>query len=44
MITVSQATNTSNQLGGGVTVNNQGMAVKERGMLNPMRYVKGKYV
>jgi hypothetical protein len=44
MITVSQQTSTSAQLGNGVTVNNQGMPVKERGMLNPMRYVKGKYV
>lgn len=45
MITVSQATSTSAQLGqGGVTINNQGQAVKERGLLNPMRYVKGKYL
>lgn len=44
MITVSQATNTSAQLGGGVTVNNQGMPQKERGLLNPMRYVRGKYL
>jgi len=44
MITVSQQTSTSAQLGNGVTVNNQGMPVRERGMLNPMRYVKGKYV
>lgn len=44
MITVSQNTNTQASLGGGVTVNNQGMPQKERGMLNPMRYVKGKYL
>lgn len=44
MINVSQATSTSAQLGGGLTINNQGQAVKERGLLNPMRYVKGKYV
>lgn len=44
MITVSQATSTSAQLGNGVTINNQGQAVKERGLLNPLRYVKGKYV
>lgn len=44
MINVSQATSTSAQLGGGVTVNNQGMPQKERGLLNPLRYVKGKYV
>lgn len=44
MITVSQQTSTSSQLGSGVTINNSGQAVKERGMLNPMRYVRGKYV
>lgn len=44
MITVTQATNTQAQLGNGVTVNNQGMPQKERGLLNPMRYVKGKYL
>lgn len=45
MITVSQATSTSAQLGqGGVTINNQGLPQKERGLLNPMRYVKGKYL
>lgn len=44
MINVSQATSTSAQLGGGVVVNNQGMPQKERGLLNPLRYVKGKYV
>lgn len=44
MITVSQATTTQAQLGGGVTVNNQGVPQRERGMLNPMRYVKGKYL
>jgi len=44
MITVSQQTSTSSQLGGGITLNNNGQAVKERGMLNPLRYVKGKYV
>jgi hypothetical protein len=44
MITVSQQTSTSSQLGQGLTINNQGQAVKERGLLNPLRYVKGKYV
>lgn len=44
MITVSQATSTSAQLGNGVTINNQGQPAKERGLLNPMRYVKGKYL
>lgn len=45
MISITQATSTSSQLGGGgLTINNQGQAVKERGLLNPMRYVKGKYV
>lgn len=42
MITVSQSTATSSQLGGGITLNNNGQAVKERGILNPMRYIKGK--
>jgi hypothetical protein len=44
MITVSQNTNTNAQIGGGVVTNQQGMPVKERGMLNPMRYIRGKYV
>lgn len=44
MITVSQSSSTSAQLGNGVTINNQGQAQKERGLLNPMRYVKGKYL
>jgi hypothetical protein len=44
MIQVTQATTTSSQLGSGLTINNQGQVSKERGLLNPMRYVKGKYV
>jgi len=44
MITVSQATSTSAQLGQGFGMNAQGQVSKERGLLNPMRYVKGKYV
>jgi hypothetical protein len=45
MINVSQATSTSAQIGGqGYGMNNQGQVTKERGILNPMRYVKGKYV
>lgn len=44
MITVSQSTATSAQLGAGVTINNSGMPQKERGLLNPYRYVKGRYV
>jgi hypothetical protein len=43
MITVSQQHSTSSQLGGGMTINNQGQVQKERGLLNPMRYVKGRY-
>lgn len=43
MIQVSQATTTSNQIGNGYGVNGQGDVSKERGLLNPMRYVKGKY-
>lgn len=44
MINVSQSTSTNAQLGGGVTVNAQGTPQQQRGLLNPMRYVKGKYV
>lgn len=43
MISVSQSTATSSQLGNGVTINNQGQPSKERGLLNPLRYVRGKY-
>jgi hypothetical protein len=43
MISVSQATSTSAQLGQGVTINANGMPQKERGLLNPMRYIRGKY-
>lgn len=45
MIHVTQSTQTSAQVGGqGYGVNNQGQVSRERGLLNPMRYVKGKYV
>jgi hypothetical protein len=44
MIQVSQATNTTSNLGLGFGMNSQGQVSKERGLLNPMRYVKGKYV
>jgi hypothetical protein len=44
MINVSQQTSTSAQVGAGYGLNNQGQVSKERGLLNPMRYVKGKYV
>lgn len=44
MIQVSQNTSTSAQLGGGTVINNAGQVSRERGLLNPMRYVKGKYV
>ena len=43
MITVSQQTSTNNNVGNGFGVNQQGQVSKERGLLNPMRYVKGKY-
>jgi hypothetical protein len=43
MITVSQATNTSSTIGGGYNINQAGQVSKERGILNPMRYVSGKY-
>lgn len=41
MINVTQATNT--QLGAGMQVGDGGVPIKERGLLNPLRYVKGKY-
>jgi len=44
MINVSQNTSTSSQLGGGMTINNQGQVQKERGLLNPLRYLKSKYI
>lgn len=44
MITVSQATSTNSQIGAGYGMNSQGQVSRERGLLNPMRYVKGKYV
>ena len=40
MISVSQASSGAN--GGGVTVNSMG-GQKTRGILNPMRYIAGKY-
>lgn len=43
MITVSQQTSTNSQIGNGFGVNQNGQVSKERGLLNPMRYVKGKY-
>jgi hypothetical protein len=43
MINVTQATNTSAQLGQGYSMNEQGMPMKERGILNPFRYTRGKY-
>jgi hypothetical protein len=43
MISVSQSTATSSQLGNGVTINASGQQQRERGLLNPMRYIKGKY-
>jgi len=41
MIQVTQATNT--QLGAGMQMGGNGNPVKERGLLNPLRYVTGKY-
>jgi hypothetical protein len=43
MINVTQATNTSAQLGQGYSMNEQGMPQRERGLLNPMRWVSSKY-
>jgi len=42
MISVSQASN-GGMMGGGLTVNS-GQQMRTRGLLNPMRYVAGKYV
>lgn len=39
MISVNQTTQTP-----GITLNNQGQPSRERGLLNPMRLIKGKYV
>jgi hypothetical protein len=43
MISVSQQTSTNNNVGQGYGVNQAGQVSKERGLLNPMRYVSGKY-
>jgi len=43
MINVTQATNTNAQLGAGMQMGDNGVPIKERGLLNPLRYVKGKY-
>lgn len=43
MISVLQSTSTQSQVSNGVSVNSEGMPMKERGLLNPLRYVKGKY-
>lgn len=43
MISVSQALQTQAQVGGaGVTINNAGLPQRQRGLLNPLRYIKGK--
>jgi hypothetical protein len=44
MIQVTQATNTSAQLGQGYSMNSQGQVGKERALLNPLRWIKSKYV
>lgn len=43
MISISQAT-TQQMDGRGVIINNQGQANRERGLLNPMRLLKGKTI
>ena len=43
MISVSQQTSTNSNIGGGFGVNQQGQIAKERGLLNPLRYVSGRY-
>lgn len=44
MINISQATNTNAQMGGNYSMNQQGQLQQSRGILNPMRYIKGKYL
>jgi hypothetical protein len=46
MVQVLQSTSTNATMGQGtgVTINNQGLPQKERGLLNPFRYVKGRYM
>jgi hypothetical protein len=41
MVSITQATS-HNTDGRGVVINNQGQANRERGLLNPMRYIKGR--
>jgi hypothetical protein len=43
MISVSQSHQTAGYGTGGVVVNAQGTAQQQRGLLNPMRYIKGRY-
>ena len=44
MISVSQSHQTMGGAGQGVTVNAMGQQQAQRGILNPMRYIRGKYV
>jgi len=44
MISVSQSHQTMGGVGQGVTVNAMGQQQAQRGILNPMRYIRGKYV
>lgn len=44
MIQVSQSNSTNSNIGGGFGMNNQGQIGKERGLLNPLRYIKSKYI
>lgn len=43
MVSITQAT-THQMDGRGVTINNQGQANRERGLLNPMRLIRGKTI
>jgi hypothetical protein len=43
MISIQQSTSTNSTIGGN-RINSSGEVERERGLLNPMRYVKGKYV
>jgi len=44
MISVSQSNSTNATLGQGQTMGGDGMIQKQRGLLNPLRYIKSKYI
>lgn len=44
MISIQQSTQTQGLLPQGQSINQQGVPLKERSLLNPMRFIRGKYV